>query len=108
MGSCVLAHLSSPQVKAKGPGHQKEQREGNKNENEEEMASFNVTGESPSTLGTCEESTGSDLGLEGEKIATLSSNTDTMRPESLRDLSRIIQLISDRNRSGLESWKSGP
>jgi hypothetical protein len=30
-------------VKAKGPGHQKEQGEGTKDENENEMASFKVT-----------------------------------------------------------------
>lgn len=68
------------------------------------MVSFEVTCGSPCTVGTYE---GSRVRDEKGHRDTPSSFTDTMRSESLRDLSRIVQLMKDRNRSGLESLKSG-
>lgn len=57
-----MAHPSSPKVKAKGPSHQKEQKEDTKGEKEREMACFQGSWGSPRVLGTYGESTG--LGIE--------------------------------------------
>lgn len=72
-----LAHLSSPKVKAKGSGHQKEQKEDTKDEKERDLACFQGTRGPPRALGTYRRSTALGIGSELKGyLATPSYVTD--------------------------------